>query len=372
MSKLNYLIDLLRNSGVSYHENGRKTHFVLSKCPICSGEDKLYIDKNSGKYICWKCEGRGNSTKGNIVGLTSLITGCSEKAASEAIYGHRKYAKNLKNIDPFSLEFLESVKKDYSDPGQDKTEDVDYLSLPSIILPYGASKIKRGSFAHSYLLSRGIPGDIVDSLDAFEIPSKSLDISKINEQLIDVPRERKLEAYLHSLRVIFPQRVRSKIVGFVSRDFSKQRPEKYKVLNTEGPWRRLCLWNFDSAKNGRRIILCEGIISAIMCGSEAVASYGNLVTEQQIELLKTSSAKEIVIMAEVGAYKAAEGVALKLASFFSVRIHYLPEVKTNTGSWKDCGDYSLNENKIAADEAIEINPQTLMLEQMKNKKIRKY
>lgn len=79
-------------------------------------------------------------------------------------------------------------------------------------------------------------------------------------------------------------------------DKSKITDENPKYLNSEGTLKGETLFNiFNIPDEAEQIILCEGIFNAITAGRNAIASYGCLITQHQIDLLLSKKPKSILI-----------------------------------------------------------------------------
>jgi len=56
-----------------------------------------------------------------------------------------------------------------------------------------------------------------------------------------------------------------------------------------------CLFNLDKAVTHKTIVLCEGVFSALRAGQDAVATFGNKISDEQCELLKDRDVKSVVL-----------------------------------------------------------------------------
>lgn len=75
-----------------------------------------------------------------------------------------------------------------------------------------------------------------------------------------------------------------------------------KVLNPKGVSARPILYNFDVAKKFEEIVIVEGFIDAVKAGSNAVATNGKRLHDEQIEWLSKTSAKTIILAWDLDAW----------------------------------------------------------------------
>jgi len=139
-----------------------------------------------------------------------------------------------------------------------------------IHLPDDVSQIQSGSPAARYLSKRGF--------GRFEI----------NEyRLVEQP-----DRY----RIVIPS-YRDDLIDFwVSRTYINESP---KYLNPKGASRRFALFGYDQAKGASRVVICEGVFSAMAARQAteipAVATYGKLVAAEQVKILLSLRPEEFII-----------------------------------------------------------------------------
>jgi len=124
-------------------------------------------------------------------------------------------------------------------------------------------------------------------------------------------------------RIILPS-YRDDLIDFwVSRTYINEEP---KYLNPKGASRRNALFGFDQSKGAQKVIICEGVFSAMAARQAtqlpSVATYGKLVASEQIRLLLALAPEEYIIAfdsdAEAEALTLAEILAAKAQSWVRV------------------------------------------------------
>ncbi len=105
-------------------------------------------------------------------------------------------------------------------------------------------------------------------------------------------------------RVIFPVLAGTAIVAYQARDITGRSRLKY--FGPEGQQLGRVLFNLDRARQQERIVVCEGIISALCTGPDAVASFGKTLKPRQVALLAETRRPVVVLF---DAAKVATGAA---------------------------------------------------------------
>jgi len=159
-------------------------------------------------------------------------------------------------------EVIHALNADVQQPAFELRQEI---HLPDDIAP-----IQSGSPAAHYLSKRGF--------GRFEI----------NEyRLVEQP-----DRY----RIVIPS-YRDNLIDFwVSRTYINESP---KYLNPKGASRRFALFGYDQAKGASRVVICEGVFSAMAARQAteipAVAAYGKLVAAEQVKILLSLRPKEFII-----------------------------------------------------------------------------
>ena len=142
------LKNFLKGESIDFKENSK--HFYLSRCPICNGLDKFFIDKFTKLWICYKCcetdkvkdhkEGRGN--------LRTLfrLLGISEERI-KALYRDgrlKSYTGDFEYIDSSQ----EVIAK----------EEIEIFTIPKKLIKLNRSEfqIKRYFEVYKYLFDRNV------------------------------------------------------------------------------------------------------------------------------------------------------------------------------------------------------------------------
>ena len=269
-------------------DHGTETAY---NCPFCERvgkskdtEEKLYVnyDKDDGVFICFRCE-----TKGPISYLLQLLG--APEAESSVVQLQELYTKlnKLRGIIPAD------------------EEEITCLSLPDYtehLIDQGCIALTEGSAAHSYLKARGMTPEQMEFYRFAEGRGR------------------------YKGRVIVPtfERDNTSVVFFVSRAY---RPSYYfkngvkkeapKYLNPSGLGRSESLFNLYNALDYSpdRIILAEGVFSAIAAGYEGIASYGKHVSDSQIELLSANvGSREVIVCLDGDAHTEGVHAAERIAN----------------------------------------------------------
>ncbi len=230
----------------------------------------LYVNSTKGKWFCQRCQ-RGGSLDYlfSRLGLQSPENslGLWEKLVHQFLFG-----------DP------EKVATQVQ-----ATEPLDYHPV------FGGTK------AHQYLSARGIS----DTKNAHY--STGFGTARLN----DYPKEER-DKYAGKNRIIFPDyNEDGSICYWVARTYGKHHA-KYK--NAKVPRERQVFNLGRIIRNGHlnRIVICEGPISAICAGYDAVATYGKYVTGEQVSRLVKAGAEEYVVAFDGDALLEAVSLATRL------------------------------------------------------------
>lgn len=230
--------------------------------PDCgSGPDTkyhLYVNPRKGKYFCQRCQ-RGGTLDflAKVLGLPPLED---------------------------SLLMWEQIMHEFLWGTQEEDEEPKFVSWPQEY-----NKLMPGLEAHRYLSSRGISEK---KIEHYEI---GFGIGELKN------------------RIIFPDTDEDdQLVYWVARKYGKldanKKAPKYK--NADIPRKRQVYNLGRLLRRGwdRRVVICEGPISAVVAGFDAVATYGKYVTGDQISRLARVGAGEYVVAFDGDAIL--EGVSL--------------------------------------------------------------
>lgn len=295
----------LEDHGIKFKENSTG-ELIMDQCYNCGRSKKLYVSKETGQFICFRCEEKGNAVK-----LVAKYLNLSYKEAAKKIYGKdaKIYASPTKLQEEeeanepmvLSLGGLQKLRKNTGD-----------LKLPDPLQL--APELKTLGPEHTepfqYLISRGYTPEDIAQLKLLVLPfatfneawqavegrlkKQGLSGEKLKSEVKNIVR--------YHERIIFPVYVDYNVLGFVARDYTGNKQPK--VLNSAGNFRSFSVWNFDNAKESEVLIICEGTTSAVKCGvTRSIALLGKVATPGQIRLLKKMKAKKVYICLDVGTNK---------------------------------------------------------------------
>lgn len=228
-------------------------------CPMCTerGEPTLDLNKklwtniNKAKFHCYRCKWSGP--------LTRLVQKLSNVRLVEALKVLRG-----EQLDPMDYMNLRLYEERY-EFGEDEDE------IREVELPYGYEPIE-GS--QTYLSKRGIPWKYAENHDW-------------GYSNVGYTKGRIIVPTFMDGRLVYWQ-ARATWEGSGDKDFRK-------VLNPKGVSARSILYNYDIAKQYDEIVVVEGFIDAVKVGPNAVATNGKRLHPEQVEWLRKTNAKKIVM-----------------------------------------------------------------------------
>ena len=310
------LLNWLDEAGVAFKENS--THqAILQKCPYCGKKNKLYIATSSSLWICFSCGEKGGAAK-----LVAQLGELTPREAQRIVRGVEERVKvDIEKKDE-NLKGLLSFEPPKTRKPQ-KTECV-YIEKPGEFKELDPLNPKHQR-AIEYLLKRGVSIEMAKAVG------------------IHVCTEGK-----YANRVVFPVTLEGRWTGFVARDITGTSDKK--VLNSSGNFRSYSIWNYDVVKGSEEMVICEGAISAMKCGTHrAVALLGKIATPEQIQLICRAAPKKIIICLDPDAESEFFTLYTQLSSFHEnvLRVKMPPVVLSREKSgkivYKDAGDYAVEE-----------------------------
>jgi hypothetical protein len=254
------LPDILEEHGIHFRENSTN-QLIIEKCFNCNRFKKLYVNAETGSFMCFRCEVKGGPTF-----LLANLIGCSYKEANVYLYG---------KTGPVSIYAEDGVEDPLRLTGTLKGKRTDATMPLPITLPADMKPLTKDDVeAWEYLTKkRGLTDEVINALNLYHWKSAK--------------------------RVVFLVTKNGEIFGTLARDYIGDQVKK--VLNSVGGWRSFNVWNFDNAKSSKELVICEGAFSAIKCGyARSIALLGKAATAGQIELIRTMDAKKIYICLDVG------------------------------------------------------------------------
>ena len=229
-------------------------------CGVSGTKDShyhLYVNIKEGKYFCQRCQ------RGGTLEYLCKVTGVP-------LPGQTLLSWNVV-INSFLFPTRSEEVKDAP------------LDWPSEYLP-----MVSGTKARAYLAERGITDSDI------EFYQLGIGVGKLKN------------------RVVFPDTdVDGNLVYWVARTYGNH---KAKYRNADAPRERQVfnLGRIERSKDKRRLVICEGPISAIIAGRNAVSTYGKYVTSQQISRIVAFKAEEYVVAGDGDAVYEAASLASRL------------------------------------------------------------
>lgn len=318
------LSKLLEDSGINFKENS-SGELIMDSCYNCGRSKKLYVQKETGVFICFRCEEKGNAVK-----LIAKYLNISFKEASIKLFGKEGNISATRESvlqeeeEPLMLSLGGLLKKQEPLPGAIE------------LAPEFETLTAEHGEAYKYLKGRGYSDEDISRLKLKILPFQSFnDAWKAIEQRLkkqfsgnELKEAIKKIAILNE-RIVFPLYVDSQIVGYVARDFTGTKQPK--VLNSTGNFRSYYVWNFDNVLHSDELLIFEGTTSAVKGGiNRSVALLGKAMTKGQARLLKRIKANKVYICLDVGTDKEVISIYEALSIYFPGKIYQLklpPHIK---------------------------------------------
>lgn len=247
MSLKERMIELIGEQGLDLRETERTLH---TTCPVCGKSDKLSILKDNGATICY----RGSCQfKGWFEDWLAQTAGITVKEAKAKIRGPSA-------VSSYDLEQEEGQEEGAVMPIQ--------WPIPGLV-SIGSEYFPEG---RAYLESRGIPVDVAAAYGIMYGPDTS-----------------QLQPSAMQRRVYIPiVRENKRCYGFQARAIDKV-DDKDRMRNNTGFRRDRLVMFEDKLAAVRHAIICEGPFDAMKFHKVggAVATMGKVVTDKQLELIKS-------------------------------------------------------------------------------------
>jgi hypothetical protein len=330
------LLDFIDTQGLSYRTTAKS--YVFS-CPKCGKEDKLYLRKRDGRFICWFCS-KSKGFQGAPEYALNALTDIPLESIRKALYGSLVAQATL-TLDFRILDFYDEL--DENEVIVD--EDIEaFLELPDLQWPHHCLPLTHQGSKNgvAYLEGRGVPVDVALRYDIRYSPERR--------------------------SVAFPVWMGDKLVGYQFRTI-----DPTLVMGPSGPVKLLKTISSPDIPRDRCVmfanrltsdfaVLCEGPFDAIKLdglGSGNVATMGKVVSQNQIELLLRSGIRKLYIALDPDA---ADEINPILRSIGGVD-GYLVELPCKPGQGKvDLGSLTMGE---AAQCVLDAKP-------MKNNRLHGY
>lgn len=222
----------------------------VSDCMACGKESHMYIRKEDGQTICFKC-----GTTWNWRGLVATISGCNVEDAWNVLFG------------PGAGDQLHKLNIHLGNIETDITEKKDKpMALPLDFFP-----VQNSEAGMEYLRSRGVCENLIDDYEIrFHTPMNA---------------------------VVFPVFMDGSTYGWQARRIAPKEGE-IRLISAKGFKKANFLLNYDIAKEKKDIILTEGPFDCLHTDVDdygAVCSFGKLVSFKQIKLILDSKAENVYL-----------------------------------------------------------------------------
>ncbi len=297
-------------------ENARSYIF---DCPACGGHEKLYIEKSTGRSVCFKHKTENCPTKKTgIIKTLHLI--------SEVPFDTIKIAMSDEVIST-PEEILSFDEPTYS---EDFPEEDKLLPIPDSKLPFDSKLI-----------------NWPDSKEGLKyLEGRGLDLETLmNHNIMYSP---------YFKRIIFPVIMNNELYGWQGRAIDKN--NLLKMYNLPGEWKTQSLMFFDNLKNKDFAIIAEGPVSALKFAKVGnfVATMGKAVAEKQLELILKSGIKRIYLALDPDAAIEMEELVHKLLFQTEYQVKcFLVKVPVGKDDFGDCS-YEECKNAFETAEALDI------------------
>jgi len=270
---------------------------------------RLWVNTKVGKFYCYNCDWQGS--------MPWLVRHLEKASIEDALKILR--GELLDPMEHLSLKLYEEKMEP-----DDAEEDL----LPEVSFPHGYSPIMR---PHPYLAKRGIDWQYAEANDW------GVSSAGYTEGRIIVPTYIDSKLVFWQARATWEEEDHELHRTFENDDFRK-------VLNPKGASARRVLYNYDLAKKFETIVLVEGFIDAYKVGDNAMATNGKTLHAKQIELLRDTKAKTIILMWDRDSWNdnkrkkrdkrpSVKKAADMLKMFFDVKAVKMPEGR-DPGSFK--------------------------------------
>jgi hypothetical protein len=272
-------------------------------CPACGGNEKLYIEKSSGRSICFKHKTEECPTaKTGIIHTLHLLSEVPHRIIKEELSDKiiTTQEEVLSLEDEVDLEIENQKKKELS--------PIDVKQLPFDCKPIDWPEAKEGL---DYLTGRG------------------LDLETLKRQNVMYSNRYR--------RVIFPVIMNGEMYGWQGRAVDKNNP--LRMYNLPGEWKTKTLMFFDNLKGSDKAILAEGAISALKFSKVGgfVATMGKVISQKQIDMVLDLGVKKVYLALDPDAINEMEDLTKRLLMQTKYKVEcFLIKVPVDKEDFGDC------------------------------------
>jgi hypothetical protein len=269
----------LRSLGL--HVSGTREEAIVN-CPRCHAERKLYVNRRTKRFICFKCkfptEFRG--------GLVGLVMGLSKCSIGDAITLIRERAGG--------------------NGGWSAPQVLPTPATTDVALPETVRRLKD-------------PEDLAERRYWEYLTGRRLSQETIRAYGMGYAR-----VGLYAGRVFVPVLHGSLLVSWVARDVTGTAERK--VLTPPGNAQGQTLFNLDAVAASGEAVVVEGVFDALRAPDTCVAAFGKRLTQAQKVLLRKSGIQHLTLAFDADAWVETTKIAWEVSTLFrSVRIARLPE-----------------------------------------------
>lgn len=300
----NILMESKVESFVKNHKleaKGQNARSFIFDCPACGGSKKLYIERQSGRSVCFKSKSEKCPKQGsNAAYALSLLTGIPIGTVKRELH-------------EFVTQLTDEINVSFEDDA-----NLQEIELKSVGLPPDVTFIEEpASFdGVNYLEKRGIPLDMQSKYNVMYSPSMR--------------------------RVIFPVIMHDKLCGWQGRAIDSV-DHQYRMYNVPGNWKAHTLMFYENIINKDFAIIAEGPISALKFEKVGnfVASMGKNISNSQIKLLRKAAIKKVYLALDRDAVDKIEDIRYALNNEMDGRLEcYTIPIPSNRD---DFGDATFDE-----------------------------
>lgn len=261
------LHEIFLASGTSFRENSKSWIFA---CPRCGKQDKLYMLKETGRFVCWVCK-EVEGYQGSPEYVLADLTGQSVTSLKQQLYGDASVGATL---------YLNAQIRDFWSEDEVPDEDADELVPQVWPLDYYPIDHKHSQRGRDYLAGRGI-----------DVPFA------LKYGLRYCPPQR---------RVFFPIASQGVLYGWQGRTIGDtvyedkatgELKEIPKVVTLKGVKKELTLMFLDRLNGSTHAVVTEGPVDGMkadLCGGNVV-TMGKAVSRSQIGIIRNSGVRDVYL-----------------------------------------------------------------------------
>ena len=323
------LAQFLANHNVTPdHESYRSYIF---NCPSCGGKKKLYIERSTGKTKCFKSDSERCPT--NAAFALHLITGLPYQSVSQELYESLPPLPKDEGEIKVSFQATKKTNNNALEPAAGDDIPMDFVPIYD---PDAADGV-------TYLESRGITRAMM-----------------VKYGFMYSPMIR---------RVIFPVIMDNVLYGWQGRAIDPV-DKNFRMYNMPGAWKAKTLMFYQNIKDSDFAILAEGAISALKFEKVGgfVASMGKEISQDQIELLRSSGIKKLYLALDRDAADKINYISEQLKNQLKKTVEcYIIDIPKHRGDFGDC---TYEECEEAFKNAKPVSPNDIFIYMDPKNKIR--